>query len=312
MARGDGGCKTDRRDASNFSFSDLRTESRQSPQRVKKWGGDMSISSVRNREIDYAPCRYNGSRVWYRGPAQVLQSPYVVCLGGSETYGRYVLDPYPSLLATALGKSAPNLGVENAGLDVFLNDPGTLLTISRAKVAVIQLSGSHNTSNRYYSVHPRRNDRFLKACGALTALYPEVDFTEVHFTRHLLEKLSNTCEDRFAEVAREAQRAWLARMKKLLSQITGKTILFWFSPVEIPAGVPELRDDNALFMDAKIIHSLKPWATEFLKVVPADWHAGKTEMFNLDDHPSRALHVPGPGAHDAAATALLPVIKRML
>ena len=112
----------------------------------------MTVSIVRDRAIDYAPCRYNGSRIWFRGPRKSLRAPYLACLGGADVYGRYLNLPFSELMTERINRPVVNLGVENAGLDAFLNDPGCLNTAAGAKVVLIQLTGSQNTSNRYYTV----------------------------------------------------------------------------------------------------------------------------------------------------------------
>jgi predicted Zn-dependent protease len=66
----------------------------------------------------------------------------------------------------------------NAGLDAFLHAPQVLALAGAARVTVVQAMGAQALSNRYYRVHPRRNDRFLGPSPALSALFREVDFTE--------------------------------------------------------------------------------------------------------------------------------------
>ncbi len=65
------------------------------------------------------------------------------------------------------------------------NDAEILLEIAAAgKVTVIQVMGAQNLSNRFYRVHPRRNDRFLEGVRpAGSRSISEVDFTEFHFNR---------------------------------------------------------------------------------------------------------------------------------
>ena len=135
-----------------------------------------------------------------------------------------------------IGCCAVNLGVENAGLDAYLNDAGALSTAANAQLAIIQVSCSYNCSNRFYTVHPRRNDRFLKASSALKSLYPEMDFTEIHFTRHLLARLQSISPERFESVAQEACMAWQSRMRHLIGQMNGKVILLWFDPAPLDKG----------------------------------------------------------------------------
>ena len=271
----------------------------------------MDISSTRNQSIDYAPCRYGGSRLWFRGPRRSLRSPYVACLGGCGVYGRFVERPWTQQVETHVGSTAVNLGVENSGIDAYLNDPGALATAANARVVVIQLTGSHNTSNRYYSTHPRRNDRFLKASPSLISLYPEMDFTEVHFTRHLLTRLHAICPDRFDMVTREAQSAWQARMRTLVSQMNGDVFLLWFAREALP-DQPNVDASDDLFLERALIDGLVPHVRRMIEVLRSVWRA--TDEF-LDVPPlemSRAAHLPGPKAHkdvaDAVAQAIIPAL----
>lgn len=270
----------------------------------------MDISSTRNQAIDYAPCRYGGSRLWFRGPRRSLRSSYVACLGGCGVYGRYVARPWTQLLEARVGSTVVNLGVENAGIDAYLNDPGALATAANARVVVIQLTGTHNISNRFYATHPRRNDRFLKASQALISLYPEMDFTEVHFTRHLLSRLHTICPERFDMVAREVQTAWQARMRSLLAQMTGDVVLLWFSsnPLRDPFG-----DGDDLFLSRKMADGLAPHVRALIEVQPKTWRA--PDEF-LDVPPleiSRAAYLPGAAAHaevaEALAQAIIPALQ---
>lgn len=271
----------------------------------------MEISSTRDQAIDYAPCRYNGSRLWFRGPRRALRSPYVACLGGCGVYGRYLSRPWPTSLEERTGTTVVNLGVENAGIDAYLNDPGALLTAAHAQITVVQLTCTHNTSNRFYSVHPRRNDRFLKASEALKSLYPEMDFTEVHFTRHLLVRLHAICPERFAVVAAEARAAWQARMRTLIAQMNGTVFLLWFAP----STLSEIADDPAggePFLTRGAVRPLEPHVHSLIEVVPPQWHAACDEMHVPAMELSRAEHLPGPAAHDAVAAAISSAVEGVL
>ncbi|MFP7569906.1 DUF6473 family protein [Marivita sp. S2033] len=271
----------------------------------------MSVSSMRDRSIDYAPCRYNGSRLWFRGPRRALRSPYVACLGGCEVYGRFLSHPWPAQLGATLTSGVVNLGVENAGIDAYLNDPGALATAANARVAVIQLTGSHNTSNRYYTVHPRRNDRFLKASESLKALYPEMDFTEVHFTRHLLSRLRAICPDRFESIACETRQAWQQRMRQLIGQLNGKIVLLWFAPKRLSAADIAV-EDGEIFLDRPTVDALAPHVREMVEVVVDDWSEGRSEMVFAELEAHCAERLPGPAAHRQAMEALLPVIAPLV
>ena len=82
-----------------------------------------------------------------------------------------------------------------------------LSACANAQVTVIQILGAHNMSNRFYTVHPRRNDRFLRASPMLRGIYHDVDFTEFNFTRHMLSRLREISEERFALVVEELKTA---------------------------------------------------------------------------------------------------------
>lgn len=272
----------------------------------------MTISAMRDRAIDYMPCRYNGSRLWFRGPARRLDRPYLACLGGCTVYGRYLAEPMTDILAARLSWPVVNLGVENSGVDAYLNDPAALLTAARARIALVELSGGHNISNRFYTVHPRRNDRFLSASSALRALYPEMDFTEVHFTRHLLSSLHRLCPERFRDVVSELRTAWLSRMQRLIGSLSVEPVLFRFAPVALSdKGAGQALPEDVL--DADTVNRLRPYALKIVDIVPPDWTAGKGQMIVPDLDAARLRGLPGPVAHrhaaDALALALRPLLK---
>ena len=136
--------------------------------------------------LDYKPCRYGTSRLTFRGPARLLRGKYVAFLGSTETYGKYIPEPYPALVEQELGVTCVNLGCVNAGHDVYLHDPYVMELAGQARVRVLQIGGAHNMSNRFYTVHPRRNDRFLKSSRLMRQIFGDVDFTDFTFTRHML------------------------------------------------------------------------------------------------------------------------------
>lgn len=177
----------------------------------------------------YAPadptCRYGVSRLQFRGPQRDLDVPFVACIGGTETFGRFVPDPFPACLEKRLKEPCVNLGCVNGGLDAVLHDPELRRLAQMAEYCVFQAPGAQNLSNRYYRVHPRRNDRFVAASKQLTQLYPDVDFTEFHFNKHMLGRLHALSPVRFDEVRQELQAAWSARMRSALVELGSHVVL---------------------------------------------------------------------------------------
>ena len=265
--------------------------------------------------LDYSPCRYGMSKLIFRGPKQALDWPYTVVLGGTETYGKFVAQPYPSVLAQKTGRLVVNLGYVNAGPDAYLNDPGTLAIAAGSEVAIVQLIGAANVSNRFYTVHPRRNDRFVMATPWLRALFPEVDFTEFHFTGHLVQTLHHVSPKRFALVAAELRAVWLDRMRRLLGRLSGKVVLLWMADQPPPPAAPEPEPSaRPLLVDAKMIAELRSAADAYVEYVislAAATEPVTRKVFDPLEEPA-ALDTPGPLAHVEAAAALEAALKLLM
>ncbi len=274
----------------------------------------MSFLRQRGRPLNYFPCRYNGSKLMFRGPARSLEDDYAAFLGGTETYGKFIAHPFPQLIEVKTGLKCVNFGWPNAGVDAFLYDRNLVKTATRARVKVVQLPCAQNLSNRYYTVHPRRNDRFLQASGQLRALYDEVDFTDFHFTRHLLGHLAETSPERFARIRKELQKTWVARMKMLIRRITGPVILLWFS-----ARKPDEADDSLDlsadpgFVTRDMIAALRPSVSCIAEVTAssAALSLGTKGMVFSELEAPAAAKLLGPAAHQEVAEILSPLISKL-
>ena len=263
--------------------------------------------------LDYYPCRYGKSRILFRGPRRDLGYPFVAVLGGSETYGRFVPMPYPALVEAETGLRMVNLGYPNAGLDLYLGEPEVERILGQARVTVIMVMGAQNMSNRFYSVHPRRNDRFLRASPLLQTVFREVDFTEFNFTRHMLQTLHAVSPRKFEVVADELRWAWVARMTRLMDQAGGKTVLVWLAdhpPPDTRAIDPAL---DPMLIDRTMLTSLRARATAYVEVIPsAEARAAGTEGMAFDMlEQDAAKGLPGPAIQREVAAALGPVLERL-
>lgn len=264
--------------------------------------------------LDYFPCQYGESRLQFRGPKPNLGDDYLAMIGGTETYGKFVPEPFAVLTARALERPMVNLGCVNAGPDVFLNDETILNLASRASLQVIQIMGAQNLSNRFYTVHPRRNDRFLGATPLLRSIFREVDFTEFHFTRHLLTSLRAVSPDRFEVVADELRASWVHRMRQLLARLAGPKILLWVAEVPAYPGNDrsQLRTEPML-VDDDMIAAILPLAQGYVKVSPSI-HAQAAGTAGMAFGPMEALAaagLPGPKFHAEVAAKLVAKIKSL-
>jgi len=85
--------------------------------------------------VDYQVYQLPGVRGVFRGPP-LTSDRYVACIGAAQTFGRFVQNPFPSLLAEALGVEALNLGRGGVGPSFALSEPGLMDSINRAEAAI--------------------------------------------------------------------------------------------------------------------------------------------------------------------------------
>lgn len=275
--------------------------------------GDMTYENTGGASPDYLPCRYGNSRLVFRGPRRRLTGDYVAFFGSTETYGKFIERPFPDLTEEQLGLTCVNFGCVNAGIDAFVQDTEMMDAANNARATVVQVMGAQNMSNRLYTVHPRRNDRFVDASTMLKAIYREVDFTEFHFTRHMLTRLQHIGPDRFEMVRDELKQAWIARMNLLLQRVTSPIILMWFADHEPPLADDRSFDDP-LFVDVEMIESLRPRVADVIapKISAAALSQGTHGMMFDPLEVNAARELLGPAAHMEAADALCVTLSSIL
>lgn len=280
----------------------------------EQWWGAMTLLEKSQTGLDYRPCRYGTSRTLFRGPAKSLEGRYISVLGGTETYGRFVEEPFPELLQGRLGRTTVNFGCMNAGLDVFINDPVVMRACMHSALTIVQIVGAQNMSNRFYTVHPRRNDRFLRPSRRMMEIWPDVDFTEIHFTRHLLKTLRTASPDRFEMLRKELSEAWIARMKSLVRDIGGRVVLLWMSDLTPERDLDLANDGGPLFVTREMLDALRSEVLDIVEVVsPRRYGSAETEgmVFPELERPV-AENLPGPGMHGRTAEALALRLSNLL
>jgi len=237
-----------------------------------------------------------------------LSGPYIAALGGTETYGKFVAWPWPQLVEEKLGLPVANFGSVNAGVDLFLSDPQIIAIAASARATVVQLSGPQNLTNPFYAVHPRRNDRFLRATATMRTLFREVDFTEFNFTRHMLTALADRFPARFEQLAAGLRATWQDRMRALLGQIKGPVILLWIGPYTIGEA------SEPVPLDAALVAALAGPGREVLRVAPSmnARMAGTAGMWFGPLEEQAAAEMPGPMVHTEVADAVAKVLQRMI
>lgn len=278
----------------------------------------MKHETLGESGLTYAPCRYGMSRILFRGPRRKLDGKYIAFIGGTDTYGKFIEHPYPMLIESELGRKCVNLGVVNAGVDVFANDPTVQAACSDADITVIQITGAQNLSNRFYKVHPRRNDRFLAASTVMKALFNDVDFADYSFTRHLLGAIYTRSPQRFEIMRAELQEAWLARMRSLLEHIGSRVVLLWLSEMPLTDDPWNARPNpfkaDPLFVTRSMVESLRPKVLDIVEATPsAEAKKRGTEgmIFPLL-HREAADEMLGVAVHEEAAQRIAPVLRKYM
>lgn len=271
----------------------------------------MSFDVLGPGALDYLPCRYEGSKLRFRGPRRDLTRPYAAFLGGTETYGKFIEAPFPSLVEQRLGLACANFGQANAGIDVFMHDGFVRDAAKNAEIKVVQIVGAQNMTNRFYSVHPRRNDRFVACSNLLRTIYREVEFADIHFTKHLLRRLHSYSAERFEVLREELQDAWVARMRSFLMELGPNTVLLWFSEYPLASvrdPVENVLERDPLFITREMVEALGDQVSAVVEVVSSHM-AGTEGMIFGELEEQAAENVLGVQAHQEAASALIKVMS---
>lgn len=278
----------------------------------------MKQEIIETSDLAYSPCRYGNSRMLFRGPRRRLDRPYLAFIGGTETYGKFIEKPFASMVEKAMRQPCVNLGCVNGGVDAFVNDPTIMEICYQADCTVVQVMGANYLSNRFYSVHSRRNDRFLRASTVLQAIYSEVDFSEFSFIRHMLNALHTTSPDRFDIVVSELQNAWTARMKNMLRQIGPRSILLWFSEEE-PSDMhwaerPNQLQTDPLFVTASMVAELREFVQDIVIVKPSEaaLAEGTEKMHFPESQANVASEMLGVTCHQEASRAVIQSLREAL
>lgn len=270
----------------------------------------MSYHESGALSADEPLCRYEGSERWYRGPERALDVPYVACVGGDETFGRFVARPFPSVLGDKLDTPCINLGSLFCGVDGLTLDSGLQDLMNNATACVLQLPGVLGQTNPFYRVHTRRNDRVLAATADLRALYPEVDFAEIHFVRHLILRLAEFQDARFEMVADTLRRGWLTALSDFLTRVKPPVVLLWLDMAHSP-DAQHLSLPEPVRVTASMVEELARLCAGKveMRVRPSGESDDLEDMLFGTMQQPMAEYMIGPATHRAIAERLLPAIR---
>ena len=271
----------------------------------------MTVLASSAAALDYAVCQYGTSRMQFRGPHREVSGDYIVALGGAETFGCYVEDPFPTLLEQRLGMPCINLGTPHAGPDAFLADTDIIDLCRGAGLTVLQVPGAHALQNKFFTLHKRRNDRLIQQSPLLRAAFPEADFSQYHFVRHMLHDLQQLSPRRFQLIKAELQRVWITRMNQLSAKIAGPIVLVWIGDRTPDHDSDSVMEGDPPFVTGDMLRQLRGKIVATVEVLDrSDTEAEALQGKVFPDHEiEAALRVPGPTAHQRAADLLAEAIN---
>ncbi|MEM7524639.1 MAG: DUF6473 family protein [Pseudomonadota bacterium] len=231
----------------------------------------MSYQKPDQAYINYNVYSWGRLEQHYRGPKPLMTEPYIACLGGAQTFGRYTTHPFPALLEDMLGMEVANFGTGGAGPGFFLRDSTVMEAACNAEVCVVQVMSARSLSNRLFKVKADRNAQIKAVSKALEDLFPHIDFETFTYAHNMLNQIEENDPQRFEEVEMELKTAWVARTRLLLESIHTKKILFWFSERAPDADIGHTENRAALkypqFVDDRMLEAVSPYTDKIVHCV---------------------------------------------
>jgi hypothetical protein len=99
-----------------------------------------------SRVVDYRLTSLEGSRLEVRSGVDASKR-FGVAIGGSATFGRFVVDPFPDILGRKNDIQVLNLGFPSVGPGFFLRRPELLTWINRAEFVVVETMAEKIAAN---------------------------------------------------------------------------------------------------------------------------------------------------------------------
>jgi len=271
--------------------------------------------------VDYEYALLPGTGTLVRGPLpKDLSAGFIACLGGAHTLGRFVQLPYPAILQTQLNTPVLNLGHGGGKPEFYLQSPGIVEVLNKARCVVVQVMSARGSPNRFLKPTSISHNIMSIAHGISAVKNPA--FVDGAY-RTLLKQLDT---GKLKEAVAETRSNWLLDMGRLLDRITVPKLLFWFS-VRTPAYVTMFDTLDALLgeypqlVTDEMIAVLKPKANDYAQCIstsgmPYTLRDAKSHepvnVFPWQPEPAMNNYYPSAEMHGMAAESLAPAIRRLI
>ena len=268
--------------------------------------------------IDYEVCQLPGVNGVFRGPP-ITGNEYVACVGAAQTFGRFVLTPFPRLISHALGIDALNLGRGGVGPTFHVSNPRLLEYINRARTVIVQVLSGRSQSNSLF--------RIVSHNMYGTSLPHGREMSAYEFYTWLIGQDAQLAR----KVIAETRDNYVLAMTQLLDAIKPPKILFWFSVrspdyeehLELP--IDRLWGAFPHFVNRAMVEQLRSHADTYVECISRrglpqpifDRSGNPTSFKGFSPSPSQVVmktenwYYPSPEMHEDAAALLIPACREL-
>lgn len=247
----------------------------------------------------------------FRGPAFDRRRPYVACIGGAQTFGRFCTRPYPAYLSGLCDFQFLNLGVGGAGPRLF-DTPRYLGYLNNAELVIVQVLAGRSESNSLFD---------NTESGDLFGLRLQ-DNKRMRFEEFLGALVASAPPDRVTQVVRETQANYVESCIRLLNHIQRPKLLLWLSK-RSPDEPEDLTWQNLSaypqLVTRPMLDEIRKYADGYIECsssagIPQElWAADEPiDGARLEGGKLRNYYYPSPIMHVQAAAALAPLCNRYL
>lgn len=211
--------------------------------------------------VDYQEYRIDGIDEALRGPEPDLSGgAYFSCIGAAQTFGVFVEQPFPALLARETGLAALNFGLPAAGPGFYAAYDRMIDLINAGRFCIVQVMAARAEANSLYAAEGYCETVRDRATGEVVS-----SFTS--WSRIVAEDPAA-----LPRLVAETQENWVASYRRLFDRITVPTLLVWISHDRKTTDVLDLSqpDINELyfkfpqFVDAGALQRIIPMADAFV------------------------------------------------
>lgn len=280
--------------------------------------------------INYGYAPLDGCSFEVRGPLGGDKAGRkIVCLGSAATFGRYVAEPYPKLLAERMNANVINLGFGGARFETYLREPATIALCKSSDLVILELM-----SARSYACDLFQPKDHLTGKGVLGEKYVKVleasrPNSPLLGNRVFVERIhvwasQNLGWDELSSIRKQLLNSYRQDALRLIREIQRPVIVLWFSQrtmdaISKPAAIDCVNAWDCgfpHFVDRETAEAIRDSAEALVEVVskrgiPSQLRSKKTgELVPISGgaEPHLNHYYPSPEMHVDAASAIADVL----